>query len=263
MENAKVRFLSDPAHYREKERCYLEVRNREGRVLPDEEVLLLPNTLESNPYAREWALRRRSFSRLERYLARRSRGKRIRILDLGCGNGWMANRLAMRAQNDVWAADINERELSQGARLFGRENLHFVYADLLSATGVPGYPGMPFRDTLFDFVILAASAQYFPDFPALVGALRNILNPSGEIHVTDSPFYKNEAERAAARRRTLAYYTRVGVPEMADYYYHHLWRDAKNAGAKNLNNRLTTKILQKSGLLAPFPWLVLRQVQSM
>lgn len=260
MENAKVHFLSDPAHYREKERCYLEVRSREGRILRDEEVLLLPNTLESNPYAREWAMRRRSFSRLERYLARRSRGKYIRILDLGCGNGWMANRLAGREGREVWAVDLNAQELRQGARLFGRGNLHFVYADLASPNGIREDSVMPFRDKRFDFVILAASAQYFPDFPALISILRSILKPSGEIHITDSPFYGNEAERAAARQRTLEYYARVGVPEMADYYYHHLLRDAKDAGAKNLNNQLIIKILQKMGLLTPFPWLVLRQV---
>jgi len=171
----------------------------------------------------------------------------------------MANRLAMHAQNEVWAVDLNEHELLQGARLFGRENLHFIYADLVPGNGMPVSPEILFGDTKFDFVILAASVQYFPDFPALAGALRGILKPSGEIHVTDSPFYRSEAERAAARQRTLAYYTRAGVPEMAGYYYHHLWQDVKDAGAKNLNNRLSVRILQKAGLLAPFPWLVLRQ----
>ncbi len=259
MENTKVHFLSDPVHYREKERCYLEVRNREGRVLPDEEVLLLPNTLKSNPYTREWSMRRRSFSRLERYLTAHSSGKRIRIMDLGCGNGWMAGRLAGRKDREVWAVDLNAHELRQGARLFGRGNLHFVYADLASGNGIPRDSGIPFREMGFDFVILAASVQYFPDFPALIDILRGILKPSGEIHITDSPFYRNEAERAAARQRTLDYYTRVGIAEMADYYYHHLWEEAKKAGAINLSNRLSVKLLQKAGLLTPFPWLMLRQ----
>ena len=62
-EHSKIHFLSDPAPFREKERLYLEVRRREGRVFPDEVVRALPCVSKSNVYAGEWRWRKRSFRR--------------------------------------------------------------------------------------------------------------------------------------------------------------------------------------------------------
>lgn len=243
-------ILSDPALYREKERLYLNTRNREGRVLSDEAAKELPFIPDSSPFSREWALRRRSFGRLERYLIRRFSGIQARILDLGCGNGWMANRLARQTNWELVAADLNLPELEQGNRLFGRNNLRFVYADILQS---------PFPKHTFDLIVLAASVQYFPDLKALTEVLYHALKPEGEIHIIDSPFYRNEVEKAAAAQRSREYYAGLGVPEMAQYYHHHLWPDRRNMGAENLNNRLFIRILQKTGYLAHFPWLVLRE----
>jgi SAM-dependent methyltransferase len=270
MENSKIHFLSDPAFFQEKEKIYLEVRRREGRIFPDEVVRALPFVSKSNPYAKEWVWRRRSFERFLSCCKHLSalRGENVEwtdsdrmtkngvvgedanngkfcILDLGCGNGWLANRLAENPDWEVWAADVNEEELAQGARLFGRENLQFVYVDTLSDV-------LPQR---FDLAVLAASVQYFPDLEQLIFFLKKHLKPGSEIHILDSPFYKNEKEQAAARRRTLEYYTKLGVPEMAAFYHHHLWADVEKLGGVNLNNRLEIKFLQKIKWLAPFPWV--------
>jgi len=253
MQNNQVQYFSSPELYREKENLYLEVRRREGRVLPDELVKNLPNISNSHPSAREWKWRERSLDRLLNQLPESLTPKKSgpgssqpKILDLGCGNGWMANRMAENPNWDVWATDLNETELEQGAQLFGRENLRFVYADVLEGD-------LPEKH--FDLIVLAASVQYFPNLPTLLAELYKMLNAKGEIHVLDSSFYNNEVERAAARQRTLAYYRKVGVPEMADFYHHHLWAEAEKLGAKNLNNALKIKILQKIKWLAPLNWL--------
>jgi len=264
---SKIHFFSDPVSFREKEKIYLEVRRREGRVFPDEVVRALPFISKSNPYAKEWVWRRRSFERFRKQLSESwqlsESSAGIRILDLGCGNGWLANRLAENPSWDVWAVDVNEAELAQGARLFGRENLQFVYADFVSRNAVPGgsLPGISFRDT-FDLVVLAASVQYFPDLEQLIFSLKKCLKPGGEIHILDSPFYKNENEKEAARRRTLEYYTKLGVPEMATFYHHHLWSEVESLGGVDLDNRLGIKFLQKIKWLAPFPWIRLMRVDK-
>ncbi|GAB4490617.1 MAG: hypothetical protein OHK0019_09740 [Saprospiraceae bacterium] len=267
-EYSKIHFLSDPALFREKEKIYLEVRRREGRVFPDEVVRELPFISKSNAYAKEWVWRRRTFERFQKQLSESfqlSESSALRVLDLGCGNGWLANRLAENPDWDVWAVDVNEEELAQGARLFGRENLRFVYADLpalVSRNDIPGAsPGISFRDT-FDIVVLAASVQYFPDLEQLIFSLKKCLKPGGEIHILDSPFYKNEEARAAARQRTLEYYTKLGVPEMAAFYHHHLWADVERLGGTDLNNRLEIKFLQKIKWLAPFPWVRVKMVEE-
>ncbi len=248
-----VRYLTQPADFQEKEAAYLRARRLEGRVLNDDEVARLPHlpfAFCRLPLEKEWRWRRRSFQRLQKYLRKKYAQRPLRILDLGCGNGWMANRLAEQPNWDIWAVDLNETELVQGARCFGRSNLQFVYADVLQGI-------LP--QTHFDVVVLAASVQYFPDLPELWPALHNTLTTNGEIHIVDSNFYPNETARAAAKQRTADYYAQLGVPEMSAFYHHHLWADAAAAGAENLNDRWLVRLLQKAKWLAPFPWLRLEK----
>ncbi len=246
-----IHYLSDPAPFAEKTRHYLAVRQREGRVLSDDQVLKLPQTDSlSRAQRREWRWRARSLGRLLRYLSRRPAG--LCILDLGCGNGWMSMQLSGLPDSDIWAVDVNLPELEQGARVAqaaGKTNITFAFADILKNT-------LP--EAHFDVVLLAAAVQYFPELPALLAAARRVLKPGGEIHLLDSPFYPNEQKRAAARAATLRYYTEKGVPEMAGYYHHHLWADVQPAGGANLNAGPWARLLQKLRWSAPFPWVRVR-----
>ncbi len=252
MNKLKPVFLTNPDKFQKQENAYLDVRQREGRVLDDEALRGLPDVSLSNIHAKEWQWRKQSFSRFKNYLLEQQNGA-ARILDVGCGNGWMSNRLAENPHWDVAGIDVNQYELEQAARLFGRENLQFYYADLpsLSAQAL---------DALgqFDVIVLAASVQYFPNLAELVSNLKRFLHRGGEIHFVDSHFYRDQAAAAAARQRTVDYYTTMGVPEMAAYYHHHLFPEAKYLGAENLNGGLWTKLQQKAGHIAPFPWLRLR-----
>lgn len=126
-----IQYLSKPADYAEKERLYLEVRRREARVLTDEALMHLPEVKAPTELAWEWRWRKRALERLDEYLQAHFGKQPIRILDLGCGNGWMSNHLAAHTQREVWATDLNETELIQGSGVFTRENLRFVYADVL------------------------------------------------------------------------------------------------------------------------------------
>lgn len=253
MDHKTVDFISDPSLFSKKENLYLEVRRKEGRVLDDDFVVNLPDVSLSSPYAKEWRWRKRSFLRLLQYLQAQQHGA-LRILDLGCGNGWMSNRLAENPKWDVTAVDLNKEELEQGARLFGREKLRFLYADILGKE----------RHNLeavgkFQVIILAASVQYFLNMEELIACLSRLLSDNGEIHCIDSHFYPDKTAAAAAKQRTLDYYTSIGVPEMAANYHHHLWPDIQRLGGKNLNSGTWTKLKQKAGYLANFPWIRLRK----
>lgn len=243
MEFSKVQYLCAAPKYPEKEALYLEVRHREGRVLADEVVKNLPLVSKLSLYAKEWTWRQRSF---QRFMASLPKESPLRILDLGCGNGWMANRLAENPNWEVVAIDLNQEELEQGARLFGRSNLKFYYADILEDK----YPNQH-----FDIILLAASVQYFPDLRLLIEELRKHLASMGQIHLLDSPCYKTREDQTAAHQRTSDYYQKIGVPEMARFYHHHGWEVVKALGGKDLNNTLWINILQKTGWLSPFPWL--------
>ncbi len=243
-------YLTDPKQFAEKERLYLEVRRKEGRVLTDEEVKLLPHTTANNPAHQEWEMRRRSFERLQQYLSKKHGTTPIKILDLGCGNGWMSNRLAENPTFQVTGIDLNLIELQQGVRLFTRKNLGFAYANILDNV-IP--------ESTYDVIILAASLQYFPQMNHIINSLFRVLTPDGEIHIIDSPFYKDSATRDQAALRTLSYYRSKGVEGMASYYHHHPIANLYPFDYTDLNRGFWNKILKKIGILPPFPWIRIRK----
>ncbi len=205
-----VYYLSDPGPFEEKEERYWNVRVKEGRAYSDDVVRRLPRVPPDHPRAAEWAARGDSLARLMRPVTRRQRP--LEILDLGCGNGWLANHLASSLTIHVVGMDLNRRELTQAARVFAdNPRLKFLYADVFGADLPEGS---------FDLILLANVIQYFPDLPALLRRLAALLVPGGGIHILDSPLY-TPAEVAAARERTHAYYAGLGFPVMAPEYHHH------------------------------------------
>jgi len=162
-----------------------------------------------SPNFAEWQTRAASLKKLQRHFKSIDRPKRL--LDVGCGNGWAAAGLAENKRLEVSAVDINMRELEQADRVFQKPNLQFYFGDIFKDI---------FQESSFDIIVLNSSAQYFPDIKALVERLFYFLKKGGELHIIDTPLYKDE-ELAQARNRTEAYYRSLRIPEMAQHYYHH------------------------------------------
>jgi SAM-dependent methyltransferase len=204
-----VYYLCDPGPYAEKEDHYVQVRDREARLYPDDVVRALPAIRPDHPLAGEWQARVDSLRRLLSYLAQLPPG--LAVLDLGCGNGWMAHHLAALSGVNVYGLDLNRRELAQAVRVFGDQpRLKFLFGDVYSVA-------LPCE---FNLVVLASAIQYFPDLPALIRRLKGLLVPGGEIHILDSPLYE-PGEVPAAQARSRAYYQSKGLAFMADDYHHH------------------------------------------
>jgi len=230
---------------------YLQARAREGRLLPDDLVAGLPDLPRGHPLRREWRHRADSAGRLCAYV--RAQRRPVRVLDAGCGNGWLANRLAAIDATTVTAVDMNGVELDQARRVFGgRPDLEFVAGDLLD--GVPD-TGPP------DLVVLASVIQYLPDLGAVLDALVALMAADGEIHVLDSPIYRR-TDVAGARERTRRHYADVGVPEMASRYQHHDWSELARFAYDVLyrpdewRHRVERRVLGRAR--SPFPWLRIR-----
>jgi SAM-dependent methyltransferase len=243
--------LSAAGLFDEQQSRYLEVREREGRLLDDEIVTGLPVVPPGHRQVGEWRVRAWSMARLQSYLT--ARPQLQVILDVGCGNGWLAARLAEPPRRLVYALDVNEHELEQGARVF-RDNprLIFLFADV-TGDDIPA--------GRMDLVLLAGAVQYFPFVPALVPRLLRLLRPGGELHIIDSPFYgRGEEERARARSED--YYRRLGCPEMAGHYHHHCFVQLEPFGPQLLHDpsRIVSRVRRRipgSGE-SPFPWIRIR-----
>ena len=210
----------------------------------------LPLVPKTHPHFKEWMIRKMSFEKFSSYLQQKN--KPLHILDLGCGNGWMSNKMSEINQSLVIGVDLNRYETEQAKRVFQNNNrLTFFAGDLMS--------DHLFHTEKFDIIVLAASIQYFPDLNRLIKYLLGFLNSNGEIHIVDSPFY-SEDNIAKAKESSRQYYSTLNCIEMADYYHHHLWKELSgfhyNLLNRSLRNRISLKIFRTKRNY--FPWLVIR-----
>ncbi|MEM9820033.1 MAG: class I SAM-dependent methyltransferase [Bacteroidota bacterium] len=229
------------------EKAYLEVREKEGRIYPDEWVTQLPQLPPNHPQHQEWKLRQWNTDRLLQYF---QQFKPRKVLDLGCGNGWLTHQLAAQDAVEVLGLDVNKLELQQASRLFASEHCHFAYGDIF----VDVFPAQ-----YFDAIVLDSCVQYFPDFDQLVNRLLALLQPRGRIHILDSPFYKTQGI-AAARQRTNQYYQNTSSGAMVHHYFHHTWEDLQpyTYRLQYQPNALRARLRRKfMGQGSPFPWIVI------
>lgn len=225
------------------ENNYCKLREIEGRIYADDLVLQLPFLPSKSRHFKEWKLRAKSADRFITYI----KDKRFRhLLELGCGNGWFINRCAPHVEKAT-GIDVNEQELEQAKRVFQTENLSFYSWDVFSPK--------PFEKKI-DCIVLNAVVQYFPDFKKLIERLKELLDEGGEIHLIDSPFYSsNQVEQA--KQRSVDYFSKMGVPEMAEYYFHHKLDHLAGFDwmYKPIKNPLLKRLKAKD---SPFPWLRLK-----
>ncbi|NVK29228.1 MAG: methyltransferase domain-containing protein [Flavobacteriia bacterium] len=217
------------------ERNYLKVRRAEGRILKDEEVVSLPNLNKAHPHRSEWILRADTVRRLEQVLKSKF-PLGGNLLEVGCGNGWLSNRLS-NCGFDVTGIDVNRTELEQANRVFSNPNLKFAFADVMRWE-----PSAP-----FDVVVFSAVFQYFEDPNAVVNRLLSKFG-ARSIYIVDTAFYSS-SERKNAASRSHAYYQSKGVEEMSRYYHHHSTDDFEVAFEMIYRPSKLRKWLRKS----PFP----------
>lgn len=226
---------------------YLAIRTIEKRVYSDQEVKFLPELIKSHEQYEEWQLRKKSAFRIFDYL---NKIHNKTILDLGCGNGWFARQLAEINQKQVLGMDINLHELKQAARLFDAPNCQFAYGDIFKASLPKSY---------FDLVVINSALQYFPSVELLINRLFELLTPSGEIHIIDSPIYHLD-DVEAAKERSRQYYEKMKIS--ASSYHHHSWDNFKEYKIEKLYNpeqlmvKIARKFLKND---SPFPWIKIKR----
>ncbi|RZJ24702.1 MAG: class I SAM-dependent methyltransferase, partial [Flavobacterium sp.] len=186
------------------ETVYLNARRKEHRVFTNSEVALLPEVAKSHPLYKEWQLRKKSAARFIKYLKNQKRP--LKILDIGCGNGWFSNLMSDVPNVEVTALDVNDHELNQADAVFQKPNLKFLYADI--------FESQELRAQQFDVIVFNSCFQYFENAAAILDRAMELLGNDGEIHIIDTPFYRLD-QLSEARQRTQSYYEKLGFPEMA------------------------------------------------
>ncbi len=225
------------------EDLYIAVRQQEKRVYTDEQLQLLPDI--DHIYYDEWKIRKRSSERLTAYLEKKH--KFLRILEVGCGNGWLSAKLSDIPNTRVTGLDINQVEIEQANRVFKKPNLEFIYDSFNENT---------FDYEKFDVIVFAASLQYFPSVVNVLKQALTILKNGGEVHIIDTPFY-NPPEAEKADERSCKYYSALGYPEMAAHYFHHSISEFWGFNYEVLFNpsNVFNRLFKKD----PFYWITIRK----
>ncbi len=234
------------------EEIYLKLRKKESRIYDDEVLSSLPEYPAGGPHRKEWKIRKNSAAMLMKYLSQKTRP--LNILELGCGNGWLASKISGIAGSIVIGLDINGTELEQAARVFkNKQNLLFLRADIY---------GKEIEKLKFDCIILAGIIQYFADLMNLIKRLLQLTVENGEVHIIDSPIY-NEDQLERAIKRSAAYFKEIGMEEAAPLFHHHSFPELAgfNSSAlyspKSISSRIKRRILLGSS--SPFSWLRIRR----
>lgn len=228
------------------EHAYLMARKKEGRILSDLEVADLPRLPKNHPLYNEWQKRRDTAKRFKAYLKMNSFTS---ALDIGCGNGWFTKRISESpGMEQVIGLDVNLPELEQAARVFPDEKTRWFLSDIFCWEK---------QNIQFDLIVLNASIQYFSSVSRLLTHCKQLLNPDGELHILDSPFYHAE-ELVAARMRSREYYKSIGVPDMIQNYHHHNWDSVREFEVLYHPSRAIYKALTKPNA-SPFPWLCFKK----
>ena len=233
------------------EEQYIALRKKENRIYSIKQLEKLPEVSKTDPHFTEWKIRKASAGKFIQYLKRNNNFQNI--LELGCGNGWFSNYLAQHSNiQHITGLDINEFELKQADEVFDSPKISWLYADIFSAD---------LSEIKYDLIIFNGSIQYFSDLKSVIQNIKKLLNPRGEIHIIDSPFYNSEKEKKKAHLRTEKYYSGLGFREMSKNYTPHLYSEANEIGMEivfrpQLKKKLFEKLFNK--IQSPFPWLVLK-----
>jgi SAM-dependent methyltransferase len=132
----------------------------------------LPRSEHGLPAVFEWP----AFQRL---LPRSLEDKRV--LDLGCGVGYLARELRARGVRSVMAVDISERMLEEARRRNADPGIAYVRASLETFTADP---------ESFDLVVSSLALHYIEDYPALVRRVASWLVPGGRFAFSvEHPIY--------------------------------------------------------------------------
>jgi SAM-dependent methyltransferase len=181
-------------------RAYAELRRREGRDLGDCNPSILPY-VRSGALVGQWRVRARSYERfIEKMVVPRERNaERLRVLDLGAGNGWLCFRLHARGHAAIaveWRDDDGDG-LGAARGFDGSSEPPFSRV-------VASFESLPVVAGCCDLVVFNASLHYATDLKATLSEAARVLAPKGAIAVVDSPFYRHErdGEAMVAEKRT-------------------------------------------------------------
>ena len=191
---------------------YEHIRAAEGRGSKGSAYYLkLPSCEKSDINYAQWKIRARTFHYLEQHilpLIIKQFQPRLRILDLGAGNGWMSYRLALRGHLPV-AVDLLVNDMDGlGATTHYRKRLTTLFPRVQAELD-----NLPFVSGQFDLVIFNASFHYSENYERTLREALRCTRDGGSVVIADTPWYRFDSSGLKMiHERTVAFAARYGTP---------------------------------------------------
>jgi SAM-dependent methyltransferase len=171
--------------------AYAQHRATEGRAYTGTALRALPY-LRAGPHAAQWKVRARSFEAFVRHVIDPFGTVRLRVLDLGAGNGWLSHRLS-RLGHDAIALDIRDDMVD------GLGTAAEFQRDAAGAFGrvASSFDELPFESNRFDVAVFNASVHYARNLARVISEAKRVTRAGGTLAIVDSPFYATERDGQA------------------------------------------------------------------
>jgi SAM-dependent methyltransferase len=175
---------------------YRRVRQRDSyRSRVPEYYRSLPQVPPGDPQEQTWRVRAATYRNLERGVLPgvAAAGRRLAVLDLGAGNGWLSHQLSMLGHTCAAVDWLDDAGDGLGAAIHHAAAITLVQAD---------FDRLPFAPGQFDLVIYNASLHYSPDIARSLQHGCGMLRPGGALAIMDSPTFRSRAsgERMVAEQ---------------------------------------------------------------
>lgn len=103
-----------------------------------------------------------------------------RVLEIGCGNGWIALRFAKSGAH-VWACDISPKMIELARRYARAASVNITYDTMICEE-------MTYEDNFFDFVFMHMALHHC-DIAATAKQIHRVLKPGGKAIVIEDYAY--------------------------------------------------------------------------
>ncbi len=174
--------------------AYAEHRAEEGRGQAGEDPLHLPYP-RSSPFARQWAVRARTYETLARRIVlplSERLLKPLRVLDLGAGAGWLSFRM-VQAGHAAIALDIRDDAIDG----LGAADPLIALALGRMQRMTASFEAIPLPPGSVDLAVFNAALHYAVDLHAALAEVVRVVRPGGQIVIADSPFYRSDRDGEA------------------------------------------------------------------
>ncbi len=180
-------------------RDYETVRRAEGRGSHDKAYYAnLPYRDLSGRMSADWRIRAKSFDAFLKHVIvpmEKNTKRPLQILDLGAGNGWLSNRLALRGHHAA-AIDLTVNDFD------GLGCYRFYDSKFLPVQAEFDY--LPFFKNSADVILFNASLHYSTNIEQTLRETLRVLNQSSLLAIIDSPVYRDASsgEQMVSERET-------------------------------------------------------------